>query len=86
MKSQTDLFWNSRTLQESDAAKINISDTVQRDHELPVRSGKLNDTMRILEIGCGNGYVTQQLRALVKHVDSFDYSENMIAFARKHFW
>ena len=41
--------------------------------------------MRILEIGCGNGYVTQQLRALVKHVNSFDYSENMIAFARNTF-
>ncbi len=85
MKSQTDLFWNSRTLQESDAAKINISDTVQRDHELQFVFRNLNDTMRILEIGCGNGYVTQQLRALVKHVNSFDYSENMIAFARNTF-
>lgn len=32
----------------------------------------------MLEVGCGNGYVTQQLRDRVAHVDAFDFSETMI--------
>ena len=39
----------------------------------------------MLEVGCGNGYVTQQLRERVRHVDGFDYAENMVARARANY-
>lgn len=82
-KSSTDAFWNVRAKQEADLTKVNISDTVQRDHELQFVFKHLNPTMRMVEIGCGNGYVTQQLRSRVAHVDGFDYAENMIERARE---
>jgi SAM-dependent methyltransferase len=82
MKSTTDQFWNERALRETDPTKINIADTVQRDHELQFIYGPLNKTTRIVEIGCGNGYVTQQLRERVAHVDAFDFAKNMVERAR----
>lgn len=81
-KSETDKFWNARAHGESDQAKVNIADTVQRDHELQFVFRNLAPSMRVLEVGCGNGYVTQQLRARVAHVDAFDYAENMIERAK----
>jgi SAM-dependent methyltransferase len=81
-KSNTDLHWNSRALKVSDDAKVNIGDTVQRDLELDFVFGHLPAAGRILEVGCGNGFVTQQLRSRVKHVDAFDFAENMVERAR----
>ncbi|MDO9414071.1 MAG: class I SAM-dependent methyltransferase [Pseudolabrys sp.] len=78
-KSNTDLHWNSRAISESDGAKVNIADTVQRDLELQYIFNHLSPSMRLLEVGCGNGYVTDQLRARVAHVDAFDYAENMVS-------
>jgi SAM-dependent methyltransferase len=83
MKSKTDIFWNERSSVESDVARVNISDTVQRDHELQFILKNLNPAMRVLEVGCGNGYVSQQLRSVVAHLDAFDYAENMVESARK---
>ena len=85
MKSPTDQFWNERATAETDSAKVNIADTVQRDHELQFVFKNVNTTMRMIEIGCGNGYVTQQLRKQVAHVDAFDYAENMIERARANY-
>jgi len=82
IKSATDQFWNSRPSNEHDQTKVNISDTVQRDHELQFVFSHLAPAMRLLEVGCGNGYVSQQLRQRVAHVDSFDYAENMVARAK----
>ena len=56
---------------------------MQRDHELQFVFQNLNSAMRMVEIGCGNGYVSQQLRSRVAHVDSFDHAENMIERARR---
>lgn len=82
VKSSTDEFWNRRASQEPDAARVNIADTVQRDHELQFVLPHFDSTMRVVEIGCGNGYVTQQLRSQVAHVDAFDYAEAMVERAR----
>jgi SAM-dependent methyltransferase len=38
-----------------------------------------------VEVGCGNGYVTQQLRSRVSFVDAFDYAENMVERARSKY-
>jgi len=34
-------------------------------------------------VGCGNGFLTDILRARAKHVDAFDYAENMVSEARR---
>lgn len=81
-KTQTDEFWNRRAAQAESRAEVNISDTVQRDHELEFVLEQLAPTDRVLEVGCGNGYVTNILRERVAHVDAFDFAENMIAAAR----
>ena len=40
---------------------------------------------RVLEVGCGNGFSTERFRALVEHVDAFDYAENTVERARTAF-
>ena len=84
-KTSTDIYWNDRALSETDLAKVNMPDTVQRDSELKFISRNLWPAARLIEIGCGNGYTTQQLRKYVSHVDGFDFSENMIEQARRVF-
>ncbi len=81
-KSSTDQFWNQRAGREPDIAKVNIADTVQRDAELQFVFKHLPVGVRMIEVGCGNGYVSQQLRSRVAHLDSFDYAERMIEQAR----
>src|SRR5437016_1076706 len=82
-KSATDLFWDRRANSKADEAKVNISDTVQRDHELQFIFQHLYPGSRMVEIGCGNGYVSQQLRQRVAHLDAFDTSESMVTRARE---
>jgi ubiquinone/menaquinone biosynthesis C-methylase UbiE len=41
--------------------------------------------MKVLEVGCGNGYSTAYLRERVAHVDAFDYSEEMIRRAKDRY-
>jgi SAM-dependent methyltransferase len=82
IKTDTDHHWNERALSEGDDAKVNIHDTVQRDLELEFVLSHLPAAGRVLEVGCGNGYVTRQLRDRARYVDAFDYAENMIARAR----
>lgn len=81
-KSLTDLHWNQRALSESDDARVNIHDTEQRDLELDFVLANVPANGRVLEVGCGNGYVTQQIRERTRFVDAFDFSENMIERAR----
>ncbi len=82
-KSSTDLHWDQRALDEPDEAKVNIADTIQRDLELKFVFSQLPSEGLVLEVGCGNGYVTRQLRERGLRVDAFDQSENMIARARQ---
>ncbi|HLO76068.1 MAG TPA: class I SAM-dependent methyltransferase [Magnetospirillum sp.] len=82
-KSSTDLHWNDRAASEPDDARVNIADTAQREVELHAILPHLRAGDRVLEVGCGNGYVTDRLRRLVRHVDAFDYAENMVERARR---
>jgi ubiquinone/menaquinone biosynthesis C-methylase UbiE len=81
-KSDTDRYWNRRALTVDDDAGVNMHDTVQRDLELDFVLSHLPVAGRVLEVGCGNGYVTRQLRERARFVDAFDFAENMIARAR----
>ena len=78
IKSETDRHWNERARSGIDTAKVNIDDTVQRDLELQFVFRNIERGSRLLEVGCGNGYVTQQLRQRVAFVDAFDFAENMV--------
>lgn len=85
MKSDTDKHWNERAKSEPDAAKVNIDDTVQRDLELKFVFENIQRGDRLLEVGCGSGYVTQQLRERVAFVDAFDFAENMVERGKKSY-
>ena len=60
-------------------------DVFQRDLEYEYVCQFLKPHMRILEVGCGNGYSTDLFRTLAQHVDAFDYSEDMIKRAKANF-
>lgn len=82
-KSKTDLHWNSRALAEQTNEKVNIGDTIQRELETKFILSQMPKGCRILEVGCGNGYLTKIIRRDAAFVDAFDYSENMIDRAKK---
>lgn len=80
-KSLTDIHWNERALKESDRSAVNIADVSQRELETKFILSHLNCGDCVLEVGCGNGFLTNILRDRVKHVDAFDYAENMVSQA-----
>jgi SAM-dependent methyltransferase len=82
-KSSTDLHWNERAVSVQDDIEVNIMDIFQRDLEYDAVCKFLNADMNVLEVGCGNGFSTERFRALTRHVDAFDYAENMIERAKK---
>src|ERR1700687_2390849 len=55
----------------------------QRDLEYDALCQFLKPDMTTLEVVCGNGFSTERFRALARHVDAFDYAENMIERAKK---
>jgi SAM-dependent methyltransferase len=77
-KSATDIHWDERALHEKDAAAVNIADVSQRELETDFLLKNLQPTDKVLEVGCGNGFLTSILRQKVSHVDAFDYAENMV--------
>ena len=85
MKSSTDLHWNERAARIENDIEVNIMDIFQRELEYDYVCRYLTNDMNVLEVGCGNGFSTGRFRPLVKHIDAFDYAENMIARARAKF-
>jgi SAM-dependent methyltransferase len=85
VKSETDLFWSRRAASVEHDAEVNIMDVFQRELEYDAVCTHLGREMRVLEVGCGNGYSTNRFRGLVRHIDAFDYSEEMIGRARQAF-
>jgi SAM-dependent methyltransferase len=83
-KTPTDVHWNERARNHEDQQKVNIDDLVQRSLENDFIFSQLSPENRVLEVGCGNGHLTQELRNHVGFVDSFDFSENMISMAKEN--
>ena len=84
-KTATDLHWNERAASVADDVEVNVMDIFQREIEHDYICRYLERDWRILEVGCGNGFSTERFRALVEHVDAFDYAENMVERARTAF-
>jgi len=77
-KSATDLHWNDRARTETNSNAVNIADVSQRELETAFILAHLPPGGRVLEVGCGNGFLTDVLRSVVGFVDAFDYAESMI--------
>lgn len=80
-KTATDRHWNDRAQTHVDKRQVNIDDLVQRQLENDFVFAHLAENDRVLEVGCGNGFLTQEIRKRVAYVDSFDFAENMIVSA-----
>jgi SAM-dependent methyltransferase len=85
MPKDQNSYWSNRARCISNDREVNIQDCIQRDIEYGYILPKLNSKMRVLEIGCGNGYTTAQIRKITAHVDAFDISEEMIGRATSSF-
>jgi SAM-dependent methyltransferase len=83
MKTQTDIHWNDRASSVANDLEVNIMDIFQRELEYDAICRYLTSDMRVLEVGCGNGFSTRRFREFVKEVDAFDYAENMIERAKR---
>lgn len=60
-----------------------IQDLRTRHMEMDAIFGYICDGMRVLEIGCGNGFVAEELiKRRDIDLDAFDYSHDMIAIAQ----
>ncbi len=81
-KTSTDEFWNKRAGELDKAELVNIDDLPQRRCENAFLFKHLSADDEVLEVGCGNGFLTQDLRQRVSHVDGFDFAENMISRAK----
>jgi ubiquinone/menaquinone biosynthesis C-methylase UbiE len=84
-KSSTDRHWNARATGVENDIDVNIMDVFQRDLEYECVCRYLTKDMTVLEVGCGNGFSTQRFRVLTKHIDAFDYAEDMIKRAKASF-
>jgi SAM-dependent methyltransferase len=82
-KSRTDIHWNERAVSVENDIEVNIMDIFQRDLEYDAVCRFLKADMSVLEVGCGNGFSTERFRALARHIDAFDYAENMIERAKE---
>ena len=83
MKSATDEHWSNRASENIDNMLVNIPDACQRELEYDFILRHLSKEAEILEVGCGNGYSTERFRRLAKHIDSIDYSQEMIERAKE---
>jgi SAM-dependent methyltransferase len=81
-KTETDRHWDERARNEADSAKVNIADLSQRAVENDFIFSNLSSSDNVLEVGCGNGYLTADIRQKSRFVDAFDFSESMIAAAK----
>jgi SAM-dependent methyltransferase len=82
-KSATDLHWNDRAVKEKEPDLVNIADLSQRELETAFILAHLPRGGRVLEVGCGNGFLTTTLRTQAGFVDAFDYAENMVDQAKR---
>ena len=76
-------LYESEARRHGEAGTATIQDIRTRRLEMAALSSYVRDGLKVLEVGCGNGYVAQ---AMVERfdvdLDAFDFSEDMIAVAK----
>lgn len=80
---QVQRFWQARAAEPVAAATVTHRDVWQRHLEIETLRGLVQPTDRVLDIGCGNGYTTRRLAPQVREIVGIDYSDEMIARARR---
>jgi len=76
-------YWNKRAYEIKDEVMITHNDIYQKYLELDFIDQFLKPFMNVLEVGCGNAFVTKHISKSVAHVDGFDPSEIMISKAKQ---
>jgi SAM-dependent methyltransferase len=84
-ETQTDRHWSERAASVALDHEVNLMDVFQRELEFDQVCADLREEMNVLEAGCGNGFSTNRFRSLVRHVDAFDKSSEMIERAQRTF-
>lgn len=75
-------YWDKRAIELTDDNQVTHQDTFQKQLELDFISKHLKAGTNVLEVGCGNGFVTDFLCKRANHVDAFDASSEMIKRAQ----
>ena len=75
-------YWDGVARQSAHDSLAAHRDLQQKRLELELIAPCLEPGMRLLEVGCGDGSVTEFLCRRVAHVDAFDASEGMLSLAR----
>lgn len=76
-------LYKSEAEKHRDAGTSTIQDTRTRQLEMEALFSYLRDGLRVLEVGCGNGYVAEALiQKFNIDLDAFDFSHDMIAIAK----
>jgi SAM-dependent methyltransferase len=83
--TETDKHWNERAANVAHDHEVNLMDVYQRELEFDAIEAHLRPEMRVLEVGCGNGFSTDRFRRRVRHIDAFDKSHEMVERARRSF-
>lgn len=76
-------FWQARAAEPVAEAEVTHRDVWQRHLEIETLRGLVQPTDRVLDIGCGTGYTTRRLASHVRDIVGIDYSDEMIARARR---
>jgi len=71
-------YWNKRAKEIKDDNQLTHQDLFQKQMELNFIFDNLKPNQNVLEVGCGNGFITEFLCKHVNHVDAFDSSDEMI--------
>jgi len=75
-------YWDERARELTNNNQVTHQDLFQKELELNFISKHLKSDINVLEVGCGNGFVTEFLCQRVNHVDAFDASSEMIKRAK----
>lgn len=76
-------FWDQRARDGAAENAVTHRDVWQRWLELQVIERYLQPDLRVLDVGCGNGYTTLQIAPRVREVVGIDRSADMIERARR---